>query len=98
MIDIHCHILPGLDDGAKTLEDALEMAKIALGDGVEKIVATPHLFRNDIIHKEFGLIEEKKQEFVEALSRNNIQLDLFTGAEVHISHNLIDAIRKNKND
>lgn len=42
MIDIHCHILPGLDDGAQTLENSLEMAKAAVNDGIRKIAATPH--------------------------------------------------------
>ena len=42
MIDIHCHILPDFDDGAATLEEALEMAKMALMSGVSAIVATPH--------------------------------------------------------
>ena len=42
MIDIHCHILPGLDDGPKTWEEAQEMALIARADGIEHIVATPH--------------------------------------------------------
>ena len=46
MIDIHCHILPGLDDGAQSLDEAVEMARIAEKDGIEKIVATPHLFRD----------------------------------------------------
>ena len=42
MIDLHCHILPGLDDGAHDLEESLDMAAMALKDGVDTIVATPH--------------------------------------------------------
>ena len=42
MVDIHCHILPGLDDGAQTWEDSIEMAKLASKEGIRKIVATPH--------------------------------------------------------
>ena len=41
-LDLHCHILPGVDDGAKDLETALEMARLALADGVRLVVATPH--------------------------------------------------------
>ena len=44
MIDIHSHILPGIDDGARTLEDSLEMAQIAADDGIEQMVCTPHMF------------------------------------------------------
>ena len=51
MIDLHAHILWGLDDGARTLKDSLEMCRIAHADGVRTIVATPHtlngLYQND---------------------------------------------------
>ena len=42
MIDIHCHILPGIDDGAQSIEDAIEMAKQAVSQGITTIIATPH--------------------------------------------------------
>jgi protein-tyrosine phosphatase len=96
MIDLHCHILPGLDDGAKNLEEAIEMARIAAHDGITKIVATPHLFRRYSHFEDFSLIEEKQQELCRALKENNIPLDIFIGAEIHISHNLIDEIKKNR--
>ena len=96
MIDLHSHILPGLDDGAQTMDNALEMARIAQEDGIEKIVATPHLFRNDFTPQDLGIIEEKRLELVEALDKNNIDVEILAGAEVHISHNLIDEIRKNR--
>ncbi|AST95936.1 tyrosine-protein phosphatase [Shouchella clausii] len=51
MIDIHCHILPGLDDGAQTREDSLAMAREAIKEGISEIIATPHhqhpSFQND---------------------------------------------------
>jgi protein-tyrosine phosphatase len=43
MIDLHCHILPGLDDGARDLEDALALARQAQEDGIEAVCATPHI-------------------------------------------------------
>ena len=42
MVDIHCHILPGLDDGADSMETAVEMAEMAVADGITHIVGTPH--------------------------------------------------------
>jgi protein-tyrosine phosphatase len=42
MIDIHCHILPGLDDGPPTIEESLLMCRIAADDGITAVVATPH--------------------------------------------------------
>jgi len=44
MIDLHTHILPGIDDGAKTLEIALEMARIAVEDGTRVMACTPHIY------------------------------------------------------
>jgi len=43
MIDLHCHILPGLDDGARDVEECLNMARIAAADGIRIVVATPHI-------------------------------------------------------
>ena len=45
MIDIHAHILPGVDDGAKNWEQSLEMARLAVEDGITAMVATPHLYK-----------------------------------------------------
>jgi len=96
MIDLHCHILPGLDDGAQSLEEAVEMAKMAEEDGIEKIVATPHFFRGSFFYEDLSLIEEKRRQFSQALKNNNIRVDILSGGEVHISHNLIDEISRNK--
>lgn len=96
MIDLHCHILPGLDDGAESLEEAVEMARIAEGEGIEKIAATPHLFRDNFVHEDLSIIKERRRELSKALEVNTIQMEILGGAEVHISHNLIDEIRKNR--
>jgi len=97
MIDLHCHLLPGLDDGAQSLEEALEMVKIAQRDGIRTIVATPHLFRSYFPHQDLGIIEEKRRELAQALSKENIPVEILAGAEVHISHNLIEEIKRNRN-
>ncbi|MGQ9673833.1 MAG: tyrosine-protein phosphatase [Candidatus Aminicenantales bacterium] len=96
MIDLHCHILPGVDDGAENLEEAVAMARIAWEDGVEKIVATPHLYREGVDSGCLGSIEEKHQALCQSLRKNGISIDILAGAEVHISHNLIGEIRKNR--
>ena len=49
MIDIHSHILPGLDDGAGDLQEALEMARLAVADGIRVMVASPHLCKQNSI-------------------------------------------------
>ena len=42
MVDIHCHILPGLDDGSKSMDESVAMAEMAVEDGVTHIIGTPH--------------------------------------------------------
>ena len=96
MIDLHSHILPELDDGAQSLEESLEMARIAEKNGIEKMVATPHLFTENFIHEDLSIIKKKQKELSQALRENNIYVEIFAGAEVHISHNLIDEIRKDR--
>src|SRR4051794_17777884 len=46
MLDLHCHILPGVDDGAASLEEALAMARFCVRDGITHLVATPHCHRH----------------------------------------------------
>ncbi|MFC2166823.1 tyrosine-protein phosphatase [Acidobacteriota bacterium] len=95
MIDIHCHILPGIDDGASDVEESLKMARFAEQDGVKTIIATPHVFRPPFIHKNLFHIQDKWSEFSALLKANNIQVDLLLGSEVHFVHNLIDVLKIN---
>jgi protein-tyrosine phosphatase len=96
MIDLHCHIIPGVDDGSDSMEESIEMARIAEHDGIEKIVATPHLFQASSNIKSFNEVAEERDKLIIALKENNIQIEIYPGAEVHISHNLIDEIRENR--
>ena len=72
MIDIHIHILPGLDDGAKTLEESLRMCQMSSQDGVRTIVATPHT-GNGHYSNNRGTILEKVKELSEALNHFRIR-------------------------
>jgi protein-tyrosine phosphatase len=96
MIDLHCHILPGVDDGVRTLEDALEMAQVAEKEGIDRIVATPHLFRDSLSRGNFALIEAKRRELALVIKENGVAIEVLPGAEVHISHNLLDTIKEDR--
>jgi protein-tyrosine phosphatase len=96
MIDLHCHILPGVDDGAKTVEEALDMARVAQSDGIKIIVATPHLLREKFDFEGFDSIQKRRQDLNEAFRTNNIPVEVKSGAEVYISHNLIEEIRRKR--
>ena len=96
MIDLHSHIFHGFDDGASSLEESVEMVRMAAEDGIEKIVGTPHLFRGDFKGIDIGAIREKKKELEDCLTREKIDIEVYAGAEVHISHNLIEEIRAHR--
>lgn len=81
MIDLHCHILPGIDDGASDWDTAVEMARIAAADGIHTIVATPH--HKSIAHNDIATIERLTGELNERLQAENIDIDILPGAETH---------------
>ena len=95
MIDIHSHILPGLDDGAQDMEEALAMARMAQDDGVECIVATPHSLeyppnyrRQDICQ----LVEQVSRE----ISAQGLRLSLAPGIEAHISPDMLRELEEER--
>jgi protein-tyrosine phosphatase len=80
MIDLHCHILPGIDDGARDLEDAVAMARQAEADGIEVVCATPH-----IRHDHDVLIEELPPRVADLnaeLTKRGIRVEIGPGGEV----------------
>lgn len=82
MVDIHCHILPGLDDGAADMEESLDMARSALSCGITDIVATPH-FRGDRSPEEqLQRIWAGYQYFCRFLEKKNLPLRVHPGAEI----------------
>lgn len=89
MIDIHCHILPGIDDGAKTIEDSIDMAKAAVADGITTIIATPHHQNGRYINEKSSIIE-RVQAVNEQLTQHNISLTILPGQEPRIYGELIE--------
>lgn len=79
MIDIHCHILAGIDDGPKDIQESIEMAKIAADDGVSTIVATPHLKHFFFPATE---IQNRVKQLNNLLKKKNIPVEILPGADV----------------
>lgn len=79
MVDIHCHILPAIDDGPAELSESLQMAEIAVADGITHIVATPHI-KGEIHSPEF--LDEKVQQFSDKLKNIYSPLNVLRGADV----------------
>jgi protein-tyrosine phosphatase len=80
MIDLHTHILRGIDDGARTLDDSLDMADAAVEDGVRILAATPHV--RDDFPTSAALMERRVAELRRALADEGIPLDVRPGAEI----------------
>jgi protein-tyrosine phosphatase len=80
VIDLHCHILPGLDDGSRDLDDSVGMARQALADGIEVIAATPHIHpRHAVV---IGQLEERVAQVNAELERRRVSVRVVTGGEV----------------
>jgi protein-tyrosine phosphatase len=92
MIDLHTHILPGVDDGVDTEDEAVEFARVAVADGVRVIVATPHCRegswenRRDDVIAGVGRLRER-------LTREGIDVEVQPGAEVHLCPELVERVR-----
>jgi protein-tyrosine phosphatase len=82
VIDLHSHILPGLDDGARTLDDALDIARSAVADGTEVIAATPHV-REDY-PTTADAMENGIAALRRALEREDVELTVLPGGEVSL--------------
>jgi protein-tyrosine phosphatase len=80
LIDLHSHILRGLDDGARTLEDSLEIARAAVSDGITVIAGTPHV--RDDWPTDAGVMEHRVVELRAALEQAGIPLDIRAGGEI----------------
>jgi len=88
MIDVHCHLLPGIDDGARTLDEALAMARAATADGIEYAVMTPHLHPGRYENTRSST-EQPLREFRAALKKEQIPLQIGIAAEVHLSDEIL---------
>jgi protein-tyrosine phosphatase len=91
-VDIHCHLLPGLDDGAATLDEAIAMAATALADGIETIVATPHQM-GPYMRNSGAAIVAAVGQFQAVLDQRGLPLRVLPGADVRIVPELTRKIR-----
>ncbi|QHS23485.1 tyrosine protein phosphatase [Virgibacillus sp. MSP4-1] len=95
MIDIHCHILPNLDDGSKSVAESMKMAQKAAKDGIYTIVATPHHLDgryNNTGHE----VEVAVQALNEALEDENIPVTIVPGHETRINGDMVERLERNE--
>ena len=97
MIDIHSHILPGIDDGAADMYDTLEMARMAVDSGVTAVVATPHCNIPGMFHNYYS--EDYRELFRKAeqvLEEEGIPLTLYPGMEVFVTPDVPRLLKEGK--
>jgi protein-tyrosine phosphatase len=95
MIDLHSHILPGLDDGAATLEEALAIARMAAADGIHTIAATPHSPASTVSRRyDPALIREQVAALNAALAAQAIDLTIVAGTEICYDGDLVGQLRR----
>ena len=96
MRDIHCHIMYGIDDGSKSLEQSIEILKNAYSNGITDIVLTPHYINKS----EYNCDNKKKKkildELISELKKENIDINLYLGNEVMIDPDVSKLIANNK--
>lgn len=88
-IDWHCHILPNIDDGAKSIEESIQMAKVAQQEGFSHIFATPHYSPYFDKQEKLNLIEFNLSQLVQTLKSNNIDISIYKGYELYLTKNII---------
>jgi protein-tyrosine phosphatase len=92
VIDLHTHILPGIDDGVKTMDDAVAFARVAAGDGVRTIVATPHYREGFYLNARVDVLAGVAA-LNARLRSENVEIDVLPGAEIHISADLVSRVK-----
>lgn len=95
MIDIHSHILYGLDDGAQNPEETLAMARQAVEQGITGIVATPHHLDGTYVNPP-ELVHRRIQDVKELLEKNDIPLTLFAGMEIHVYGEVVEDLKSQR--
>lgn len=95
MIDLHCHILPGVDDGAQTLEDSLAMAEKAISQGITHILCTPH-HNNGKYKNPKQTVIPRVAQLQEELDQRQLPLTVLEGQEVRITGDLLEDMSRDE--
>jgi len=90
-VDIHNHILPGLDDGPRTINESIMLARAMVAVGYDTVIATPHTFEGKPTP---ALISERLQELQHELNRQSIPPNLLPGSEPHIEPGILAQLEK----
>lgn len=92
-VDIHCHCLPGVDDGPATMAEALELCQALVDDGIETVIATPHQLGRYDGRNNGRMIRDSVDALTDALEERQISLTVLPGAEVRMDERVPGLVR-----
>lgn len=95
MIDLHCHLLPAIDDGAGDIESSLRMARMAQADGIAVVACTPHILPG-VYNNTGPEIQAAVDRLQAAIDDAGIGLRLVVGADVHVAPDLVSGLRNGR--
>mgnify|MGYP000026485315 CR=1 FL=1 len=91
-VDMHSHLIPGIDDGAKTMEDSVEMIKRFAKLGYKKIITTPHVM-SDFYRNTPEIILSGLEDVRNELKRQEVEIELFAAAEYYLDYEFIEKVK-----
>lgn len=94
-VDIHSHLLPGIDDGARTFEDTLRLTKALQGFGISQCITTPHIIQN-VWDNSATLIKEKETETISELKKHQITIPFRAAAEYMLDDHFVHLFQSEK--
>lgn len=92
-VDMHSHLIPGIDDGAKTVEESLELIRILQGFGLKKLIMTPHVM-SEFYRNTPEIIQEGLEQMRKAVENEGIVIELEAAAEYYIDEIFFEKIEK----
>lgn len=95
MYDLHCHMLPSIDDGAQTMEQAIELAKAAIDNGITHSIVTPHIHPGRYANT-YQNIHDSFMEFQQTLKQHELDLKLGFAAEVRLSIEIMSMVEQHQ--
>ena len=96
LYDIHCHILPGVDDGARNMEESLWMLNKEYQEGVRHVILTPH-FRYDMFEPHMNIVTRQFMQLRRAaMNIGDEGMRLYLGCELHSSMDMVECLKKGR--
>ncbi|UCC99571.1 MAG: hypothetical protein JSW66_06735 [Phycisphaerales bacterium] len=94
--DIHCHCLPGLDDGPSTLAESLELCRMLAAEGMATVVATPHQLGRFEGSNEAATVRQAVADLTASLAEHDIPLEILPGAEVRVDERICELLEADR--